>query len=40
MAREMAGEAVIAVETILTDGVEKAMAKFNRRNNDAEESSQ
>jgi PTH1 family peptidyl-tRNA hydrolase len=40
MAREMAGESVVAVETILTDGVEKAMSKFNRRNNDAEESSQ
>src|SRR5215831_12571822 len=38
MAEEMAGEAVIAVETILTEGVEKAMAKFNRRNaGDAEE---
>ena len=38
MAQEMSGEAVIAVETILTEGVEKAMAKFNRRNaGDAEE---
>jgi hypothetical protein len=27
----MVGDAVVAVETILTEGVEKAMSKFNRR---------
>jgi PTH1 family peptidyl-tRNA hydrolase len=39
MAKEMMDEAVVVVETILTDGVEKAMARFNRRNTDAEETS-
>lgn len=37
IAQEMAGEAVVAIETILTDGVDKAMSKFNRRATDAEE---
>jgi PTH1 family peptidyl-tRNA hydrolase len=37
MAEEMVGEAVVAVETILTEGVSKAMTKFNRRNAEAEE---
>src|SRR5690242_3777557 len=37
IAQEMAGEAVVAIETILTDGVDKAMSKFNRRTTDAEE---
>jgi peptidyl-tRNA hydrolase, PTH1 family len=36
MAEEMVGEAVVAVELILTEGVEKAMSKFNRRNSDEE----
>jgi PTH1 family peptidyl-tRNA hydrolase len=36
MAKEMVGEAVIAIETILTEGVEKAMTKFNRRNTESE----
>ncbi|MGH9575303.1 MAG: aminoacyl-tRNA hydrolase [Candidatus Acidiferrales bacterium] len=39
IAREMAGEAVVAVETILIEGVDKAMSKFNRRATDAEENS-
>ena len=37
IAQEMAGEAVVAIETILIDGVDKAMSKFNRRATDAEE---
>jgi PTH1 family peptidyl-tRNA hydrolase len=38
MAEEMAGEAVIAVEAIISEGVEKAMSQFNRRNSgDVEE---
>ena len=40
MAEEMAGEAVVAVEAILTEGVEKAMSKFNRRNNAAADESE
>jgi peptidyl-tRNA hydrolase, PTH1 family len=39
MAEEMVGDAVVAVETILTEGVSKAMTKFNRRATDAEEDS-
>ncbi len=39
MAQEMVGEAVVAVETILTEGVGKAMTKFNRRATETEESS-
>ncbi|HEY6466497.1 MAG TPA: aminoacyl-tRNA hydrolase [Candidatus Acidoferrales bacterium] len=39
MAEEMVGDAVAAVETILTEGVSKAMTKFNRRATDAEEDS-
>ena len=39
MAEEMVGGAVVAVETILTEGVSKAMTKFNRRATDAEEDS-
>lgn len=39
IAQEMAGEAVVAIETILIDGVDKAMSKFNRRATDAEEPS-
>jgi PTH1 family peptidyl-tRNA hydrolase len=35
-AQEMMGECVVAVETILTEGVSKAMSKFNRRNTDAD----
>jgi PTH1 family peptidyl-tRNA hydrolase len=31
IAHEMVGDAVVAVETILTEGVDKAMSKFNRR---------
>jgi peptidyl-tRNA hydrolase, PTH1 family len=37
VATQMAAEAVEAVELILTDGPEKAMARFNRRNSPAEE---
>lgn len=37
IAQEMAGEAMVAIETILIDGVDKAMSKFNRRATDAEE---
>ncbi len=37
MAEEMVGDAVVAVETILTEGVDKAMSKFNRRATDGEE---
>ena len=40
MAEEMAEEAVVAVETILTEGVEKAMSKFNRRNTAAADESE
>jgi len=39
VAEEMVGEAVVAVETILTEGVDKAMTKFNRRATDGEEGS-
>lgn len=39
MAEEMVGDAVVAVETILTEGVSKAMTKFNRRASDDEEDS-
>lgn len=39
LAEEMVGEAVVVVETILTEGVSKAMTKFNRRATDAEEDS-
>jgi len=39
MAEEMVGDAVVAVETILTEGVSKAMTKFNRRATDTEEDS-
>jgi PTH1 family peptidyl-tRNA hydrolase len=39
MAEEMTGDAVVAVETILMEGVSKAMTKFNRRATDAEEDS-
>jgi peptidyl-tRNA hydrolase, PTH1 family len=39
IAEDMVGDAVVAVETILTEGVEKAMSKFNRRATDAEENS-
>lgn len=39
IAQEMAGEAMVAIETILIDGVDKAMSKFNRRATDAEEPS-
>lgn len=39
MAEEMVGDAVVAVETILTEGVRKAMTKFNRRASDDEEDS-
>lgn len=37
MAEEMVGDAVVAVEMILTEGVSKAMTKFNRRATDAEQ---
>jgi PTH1 family peptidyl-tRNA hydrolase len=37
VALQMAADAVDAVETILTEGVEKAMSKFNRRATDEEE---
>jgi PTH1 family peptidyl-tRNA hydrolase len=37
IASQMAAEAVEAVELILTDGPEKAMARFNRRNSPAGE---
>jgi peptidyl-tRNA hydrolase len=36
IASQMALDAVDAVELILTDGPEKAMARFNRRNSPAE----
>jgi peptidyl-tRNA hydrolase, PTH1 family len=36
-AKDMAAESVVAVETILIEGVEKAMSKFNRRASEAEE---
>lgn len=39
MAEEMVGDAVVAVETILTEGVSKAMTKFNRRASDDDEDS-
>jgi PTH1 family peptidyl-tRNA hydrolase len=39
MAAEMADEAVVAVETILTEGVGKAMTRFNHRVRDATEQS-
>ena len=39
MAEEMIGEAAIAVETILSEGVDKAMTKFNRRVADDEQNS-
>jgi PTH1 family peptidyl-tRNA hydrolase len=39
IAQEMVADAVVAVETIITDGVEKAMSKFNRRVPGAEETS-
>ena len=39
MAQEMAQEAVIVVETIFTEGVEKAMTRFNRRVTSPEEES-
>jgi peptidyl-tRNA hydrolase, PTH1 family len=39
VAQQMAGEAVEAVELILTEGVEKAMTRFNRRNTGEEENS-
>ena len=39
VAEEMVGEAVVAIETILTEGVDKAMSKFNRRAADGEENS-
>jgi PTH1 family peptidyl-tRNA hydrolase len=37
MAEEMVGDAAIAVETILSEGVDKAMTKFNRRASEADE---
>jgi peptidyl-tRNA hydrolase, PTH1 family len=37
VAQELVADAVVAVETILTDGVDKAMSKFNRRVPGAEE---
>jgi PTH1 family peptidyl-tRNA hydrolase len=40
MAQEAVGEAVIAVETVLTEGVEKAMSRFNRKATPEEESSE
>ena len=39
MAEEMSGEAVVAVETILKEGVNKAMTKFNHRVADRPEQS-
>jgi PTH1 family peptidyl-tRNA hydrolase len=39
IAEEMAGEAVVAVETILTEGAGKAMTRFNHRVADAAEES-
>jgi PTH1 family peptidyl-tRNA hydrolase len=39
VAQQMAGEAVDAVELILTEDVEKAMTRFNRRNTGEEENS-
>jgi peptidyl-tRNA hydrolase, PTH1 family len=39
MAQEMVGDAVVAIETILMEGVDKAMSKFNRRATDGEENS-
>jgi peptidyl-tRNA hydrolase, PTH1 family len=40
MAEEMSGEALVAVETILKEGVSKAMTKFNHRVTDAGEESE
>ena len=39
IAQEMVGDAVVAIETILTEGVQKAMSKFNRRAAEGEENS-
>ena len=39
IAQEMVGDAVIAIEMILTEGVQKAMSKFNRRATEGEEDS-
>lgn len=39
MAQQLAGEAVSAVESILTEGVGKAMSRFNRKASPGEESS-
>jgi peptidyl-tRNA hydrolase, PTH1 family len=39
IAQEMVSDAVVAVETIATEGIEKAMSKFNRRVPGAEEPS-
>ncbi|HKQ87540.1 MAG TPA: aminoacyl-tRNA hydrolase [Candidatus Acidoferrales bacterium] len=39
VAEEMVGDAVVAIEMILTEGVDKAMSKFNRRATDGEENS-
>jgi translation elongation factor EF-Ts len=39
IAQEMVGDAIVAVEMIRTEGVQKAMSKFNRRATEGEEDS-
>lgn len=39
IAQEMVGDAIVAAEMIMTEGVQKAMSKFNRRATEGEEDS-